>query len=115
MRGFTAVDYPALKVPVGTKIKFHSEKQCYTVQASNAFILVCTKPFNARKTVLYTIVDRKEKVRGPEGVVFGLGAETRAQCEEMLARLTEGKSEMSHRHRIDLDIEKYYIPNSYFK
>lgn len=106
---FLAVDHPGLKIPVGSKIKFFREKQKYTVRASNACFLICTKPFNARKTTLYTIVDRKEGIRGAENLVFGMGAETDQECREMLQRLTEGETEVSHRNRVDLDIEKYYI------
>ncbi len=111
MKGYTAVDFPLRRVRVGTKIKFRGEKQCYTVQASNAYVMVCTKPLNFKKTVLYTIIDLKENVRGAENLIFGMGAETPEQCEQMLKRVTEGESEVSHRNRVELDIEKYYIKN----
>ncbi len=94
-----------MKIQVGTKIKFESEKQKYTVQASNGVYTVCTKPFNAQKTVLYTIISHLEHVRGTENLVFGMGAETREECEEMLERLTQGETEVSHRNRVPLDIE----------
>lgn len=128
MKGYDAVDYLGLQVPVGTKIKFQKEKLCYTVMASNVAFLVCTKPLNMirktgtwglknkgrayehEKTVLYTVVDRKEGVRGTENLIFGFGAETKEQCEEMLERLTTGDSEVSHRNRVTLDVEKFYIP-----
>lgn len=92
---------------VGTKIKFREEKLRYTVQAANERYAVCTKPFNAKRTVLYTIIDVNENVRGTENLIFGMGAETRKQCEEMLARLTDPESptEVSHRNRITLRIE----------
>lgn len=97
--------------PVGTKIKFAEEKQRYTVQASGERYMVCSKPFNARKTVLYTVVDVEDQVRGTENLVFGAGAETQEQCEQILARL-EGRdvergwqTEVSRRNRIRLDIE----------
>ncbi len=51
------VNYTNAKLPVGTKVKFPNEKQRYTVQASNVRFAVCTKPFNAQKTVLYSIID----------------------------------------------------------
>jgi hypothetical protein len=92
-------------LPIGTKIKFHSEKQRYTVRASNAAYTIVTKPFNARKTVLYTIIDFHENVRGPEDLIFGMGAETDEEIADMLDRMTNGTSEISHRHRCDLDIE----------
>lgn len=110
------------KLPVGTKVKFVSEKRPYTVQASDERYAICTKPFNIYRTVLYTIIDFKEQIRGPENLVFGFGAETREQCEEMLARLTapcdhegEGilcdcRSQVTHRNRISLDIEATFPP-----
>ena len=98
------------KLPVGTKIKFTEEKQRYTVRASNVAFAICTKPFNARKTVLYSIIDWNEDIRGPENLVFGMGAETEQQCEEMLERLTQGESEVSDRHRIKLKIEHIIHP-----
>ena len=82
------------------------------VQASNVAFTVLTKPFNARKTTLYTIIDWKNNVRGPENLVFGMGAETRKSCEEMLERLTQGESQVSSRHNIPLKIEKLITPNN---
>jgi hypothetical protein len=91
---------------VGDKVKFREEKLRYTVQACDERFAVCTKPFNAQKTVLYTVIDFKWEVRGTENLIFGEGAETREQCEEMLARLASGETEVSHRNRIPLRIEK---------
>lgn len=93
------------KVEVGDKIKFLSEKQKYTVQASNRFYSVCTKPFNAKKTVIYTVVDWYNQIRGTENLIFGMGAETKEQCEEMLERLTNAESDISSRHWQELDVE----------
>ena len=99
-----------MKFAVGQKIKFRGEKQRFTVRACDERFAICTKPFNPRRTFLYTIVDLKEGVRGPENLVFGLGAETDEQCREMLERLTKGTedglvTEVSHRNRVKLDIE----------
>jgi hypothetical protein len=102
--------YKNAKLTVGNKVKFAEEKQAYTVQASNVVFAVCTKPFNAQKTVLYTIIDWRDKIRGPENLIIGMGAETKEQCEEMLERLTQGVSEVTHRNRIPLNIEKYIEP-----
>jgi hypothetical protein len=60
---------------IGDKIKFKREKQRYTIQATDGRYLICTKPFNAKKTVIYTIVDLKEKIRGTDNLVFGHGYE----------------------------------------
>ena len=89
----------------GDKIKFEEEKQRYTIRAMSDRYAICTKPMNALKTVLYTIVDFKEKIRGPENLVFGFGAETDKQCEEMLERLEKGETEISHRNRINLTLK----------
>ncbi len=101
---------------VGDRVKFYKTK-FYTVRASNKFFAVCTQPLNMitrlggkkykhEKTVLYTIIDWNERIRGTENLIFGFGAETDEDCKEMLARLTNGDSEVSHRNRVDLDIEK---------
>ncbi len=100
-------------IEVGTKIWFEGEVQGYTVQARDQRYLICTKPFNPKRTVLYCIVDLEKKIRGPENLVFSMGAETQEQCKEMLARVN-GKSEdnvgfqteISHRHYAPLHIRK---------
>lgn len=96
---------------VGDKIKFAEEKQRYTVRAAGDRYLVCTKPFNPRRTVLYTVVDFVEQVRGTENLVFGRGAETDESCIDMLWRLEfthpdlGEKTEVSRRNRVPLMIE----------
>jgi len=93
-------------VKPGTKIKFTAETQRYTVRACNERYWVCNKPFNLKKTVLYTVVDLVRGVRGTENLIFGFGAETKKQCEQMLDRLVRGESEVSYRNVIPLDIER---------
>lgn len=93
------------QIRVGTKIKFLEERQRYTVQACDSRYAVCTKPFNCRKTVLYTIIDVQENIRGPENLIFCMGFETKEQCQEALVRLAKGESEISYRNRIPLVIE----------
>lgn len=96
-----------MKFSIGTKIKFASEKQRYTVQASSDRFTICTKPFNARKTYLYTIIDWKRKVRGPDNLVFGSFEpyNTRDGALANLLMLEEGKMEVSYRRYKNLDIE----------
>lgn len=86
----------------GSKIRFAEEKQRYTVRAAGPRFAVCTKPFNLRRTVLYTVVYIDEGIRGTENLVFGLGAETDEQCQGMLERLESGETEVSHRNRVPL-------------
>lgn len=88
----------------GTKIRFESERLRYTVRVASDRFAVCTKPFNPRHTVLYTIIDFERDVRGPEDLIFGCGFETDAQCLEALVRLTLGESAVSYRHCIPLDM-----------
>lgn len=102
--------YEFRRIPVGAKIWFRGEKQGYTVRASNVAFCVLTKPFNAQKTVLHTIIDWESDVRGAENLIFGMGAETDKECQEMLDRLTNGESEVSGRNYVDLDIIKYLNP-----
>lgn len=94
---------------VGDFIRFKEEKLKYEVIARNDRFLICTKPFNARKTVLYCIVDLVEWIRGPENLIFGFGCETKEQAEEMLERVRSGKSQISFRHCITLSVEKMII------
>ncbi len=94
-----------MTITTGSLIKFAEEKQRYRVRAADARFAVCTKPFNPKHTVLYSVVDLQLKIRGTENLVFGLGAETDEQCEQMLRRLAAGETEVSHRNRIPLKIE----------
>lgn len=103
---------------VGDFITFAEEVRRYEVMARSERYLVCTKPFAARRTVVYTIIDLLERVRGTENLVFGAGAETKEQCEEMLARL-EGRcpdtgftTEVSHRNRVPLRVTKVFAPRA---
>ena len=118
-------------VPTDTRVWFAEEKQPYKVRARSSRYLVCTKPFNPLRTVLYTIVDLEEKVRVPENLVFGMGAESDEDCVAMVERLHaitkpytakeqieikrlrdevgrlmapryDSPTEVSHRHRIPL-------------
>ncbi len=90
---------------VGDKIKFKEEKQRYTIRASNRRFAVCTKPFNCKKTTLYTVIDLERNIRGTENLIFSAGAETDQQCIDMLDRLTKGETEVSYRKCIPLKIE----------
>jgi hypothetical protein len=87
---------------VGDKLRFAEEQKPYRIRAIGERYAVCTKPFKC--TVLYTIVDFQVGIRGTENLVFGMGAETDAQCEEMLARIETGETEISERNRVPLKI-----------
>lgn len=90
----------------GDKIKFTEEKRRYTIVACDNRYLICTKPFNAKKTYLYTIVDLEEEIRGTDGYLFTKYNYTRKEeAQQYLDELNCGKCEISHRHRLELNIE----------
>lgn len=91
---------------IGDRIWFRRDKRPYRVRARNERYLICTKPFNARKTVIYTIVDLVENVRGPDNLIFCFGYETEEDIAENMQRLAAGEMEVSHRRRIALDFER---------
>jgi hypothetical protein len=95
-----------MKLKKGDKIWFPGQKQGYTVIVRNDRYAICTKPFNPRKTVMYTIIDFKEQIRGTEDLIFCMGFETDKQCEEALQRLENRESAISRRNRVPLVIEK---------
>lgn len=97
-------------VDVGWKIRFAETRQVFTVRAKGKRFIVCTKPLNARATVLYSIIDTKTQERGPESLVFGCGAETDDQCQEIIKRLESKQTELSYRRKIPLKIVAMYAP-----
>lgn len=101
------------QVPVGGKIQFKGEVLAYTVQATDGRYWVCTKPFAARRTYLYCIVDSSIGMRGPDDMVFHAGYETRADCEERLKNLQNGETELSARHSCACEIVRAKtLPNA---
>jgi hypothetical protein len=87
---------------VGDKVRFRGDRRAYTVQACNDRFAVCTKLFAARGTVIYTIIDIDEGVRGTENLVFCAGFETQHECKEAIERLASGETEVSRRNRVPL-------------
>jgi hypothetical protein len=99
---------PVERIPlkVGDRIKFRGERQRYTVRAVSVDgrWVICTKPLNIRKTVLYTVIDFDSNVRGPDNY-GGLGYETGGQIAAALARFEDDDAEVSYRYDVELDIE----------
>lgn len=92
----------------GDKIKFIGEKQRYNVRACSERFAICTKPFNPKRTVIYTIIDFEQGLRNRDNMVFGDGYETDEQCRNALIRLESGDLEISHRSPIPIGIEQVY-------
>ncbi len=82
---------------VGTRVWFADEQRPYTVQAVAGPWVVLTKPFAARATVLYTVLNRDTMLRGRDDY-SGLGYETREDCEAAAAMFGSGEAEHSHRY-----------------
>ena len=89
---------------VGDRIRFDGERMSYTIQARDRRWIIATRPFAPRKTVIYTIIDLRERRRGPDNMVFGLGYESREACEERLADLRAKRAEVSHRRDLTLGL-----------
>lgn len=94
-----------MKVNVGDKIYIPSQKKPYTVKARDDRYIICTKPYNPQRTVLYFIIDLEAKRRAPDNKVFCSGYETDEQCRERLKELQSGKTELSWRRGVSLDID----------
>ena len=109
-----------MKYKVGDKIRFAEEKRPYVVRACDERFLVCTKPFNLRpKTVMYTIVDLVEGIRGTDGYAIGpydyyeqedcdaylkeLQQSAKYADEDGVIHIIEG-AHISYRNRIELNI-----------
>lgn len=92
------------RLEVGRKVRFAAERQRYTVQASNNRFAILTKPFNARQTYLYTIVDLQRRCRGACNLIFGLPCDvnTPEGAAEALAWIERGEMEVSHRNFVPL-------------
>lgn len=94
--------------PVGARVWFVGEARPYRIRARDERFLVCTKPFNLQRTVLYTVLDLQEQVRGTEDTLLCRGAETDVQCHEMLLRMG-GESQVSSRNRVPLNIQRILV------
>ncbi len=102
---------------VGDKIKFKSEKQRYTITACDERFVIATKPFNARKTYIYTIIDLKENERSSDNYYCKFDYTDPKEAQEALRLLNETVKAMdrnlfgeyfwlSSRRNIPLDIER---------
>lgn len=86
------------------KVKLEGEVQRYTIQARNDRFIIMTKPFNLRKTYLYTIADLESGVRGACNLIFGMSydVDTPEGANEALRWLESGRMEVSRRNCVNL-------------
>lgn len=91
---------------VGDKIRFMVEKKSYTIKAKSDKFLICTKPFNLKNTVLYTIIDLERLVRGANNLIFNpYDYTSEKDMNDCIVDLESGKTEVSHRNCVKLDVQ----------
>lgn len=113
----TTVKIDIKAITPGFKIYFVGERIGYTIKACNKRYLICTKPYNPKKTVLYTIVDLKEEIRGTNNLVFNLYDYAKQKdIERCMKDLISGESDLdglkiTRRNRVPLQIVKILDKN----
>ena len=90
------------KVQPGDLVEIRGEKRPYKVRCRDERFIICTKPFNLKRTVLYFIIDLQLGIRGPDDRVFCAGYETQEQCEDRLKELQTGQIAVSRRRSVPL-------------
>lgn len=96
---------------VGDSVQFRESRRWWKVRAVSERFVILTSPFNLRRTVLYSIIDWRRGVRGPDDH-YGVGYETDEEIAEALRRLrlpehADGWIEVSWRaHSIRVDITR---------
>ena len=99
----------AVKVSPGDKIKMHGEVQRYTINACDGRFIIASKPFNAKKTYIYTIIDLDANWQGPDNYLFGfkdLSYDNKKDCKKALKYLNSGELGISYRHGCEIKIER---------
>lgn len=91
-------------INVGDRVWIPGEVHPYKVRCRGNRYIICTKPMNVKKTVLYFILDLEDWVRGPDNMIFCSGYESDEDCAERLKELEAGEIEVSHRNRVRIDI-----------
>lgn len=87
----------------GDPVYVPNEVRPYRVRCRDDRYIICTKPYNPKRTVMYFIIDLELEIRGPDNMVFCSGYETQEQCEERLKELQTGWIEVSRRRCVALE------------
>ena len=90
---------------VGSEVRFAEERKPYTIRAMSERFVICTRPIrhHGETTVLYSIIDTEEMMRGPNDLVlncYDYAADD--GCRESLAALIADEIQLSRRHSIPL-------------
>lgn len=101
-----------MKIKIGDKLKL-KEKNKWLVRYADKRYLICTKPYNLKKTYFYTIIDLQEKIRGSHNIIFNCyDFEDYKECRLAVMQIYSGDLEISHRNRIDLEDDMIIIPKN---
>lgn len=95
------------KLNIGDKLKFQEDIKTYTIKAIGYPYVICTTPFNLQKTVYYTILDFKKRIRNRHNLIFNpYDFKDQKDIDECLKDLLEKNHsiEISHRGQLDLNI-----------
>ena len=92
------------ELQVGAKVCLFGQKKPYKVRCRDERFIILTQPMNIKRTVMYTIVDLKESIMGPDNMVFCSGYETDDDCRERLHELEAGAIEVSRRRCVPITI-----------
>lgn len=94
-----------MRVEIGDKVFVKNQKRPYKVRARDERYIICTKPYNPQHTVLYFIIDLKEKWRAPDDRLFCSGYESDEDCNERLKELQNNQIKLSSIRGVALDID----------
>lgn len=93
-----------MNLQIGDNIYFANYKRPFKVIACSNRWAVCTKPFNIKRTVLYTIIDQEKLIRGTHNLIFNcFDFSNVGGCRLCLRHLLHGQLEISYRNRVPYD------------
>jgi len=94
-----------------TKILFKDEPHPFIVKSNKGRYAICTKPYNPKKTVIYTIVDFDKDIRSTvSNVLSPYDFNTQEDIDKCMEDLFSGKTYLSLRNQIKLEIEDIILP-----
>lgn len=94
---------------IGNRIKFLKEKISYKIMAFDDRFIICQKPYNPKRTFMYSIIDLKKNIRGADNCYCKFQYDDLEECKEALKELNSGDIEISYRNWCELDIEKVIV------
>lgn len=98
---------------LGNSVTFTEEpKGPYRVKAVCQRYAILTKPYNPQRTVIYTIVDKLHKIRGPNNLIFNMyDYKIQEDIDQCLKDLNVGRNGLAvsikRKRGIDLNILTY--------